>query len=108
MKKSKPSKLKEIRFTPYIVDHDFDTRIERIEELLNDKHKIKITVVFTGLQMQNKPVGYEVIKRVIQRFEGRVALDAEPKFMGRHLFTIISPVNKPAVKKEENNAKNED
>ena len=101
-KKSKPSDLKEIRFSPFIGEHDFENRIKRIEEFLEDKHKIRIVVVFLGRQMGSKSFGYELIKRILNRLEGRVIMDAEPKFIGRHLFTTISPVNKTAsVKKEE-------
>lgn len=99
-KSSKPIELKEIRFSPFIADNDFNTRIERITKFLNDKHKVRIVVVFMGRQMGSKPVGYELLKRILGLFRDRVVIDMEPKFIGRHLAMVISPVNKVSVKSE--------
>ena len=61
---------------------------------MNDKHKVRIVVVFMGRQMGSKPVGYELLKRILGLFRDRVVIDMEPKFIGRHLAMVISPVNK--------------
>lgn len=100
-KSSKPSELKEIRFSPFIADNDFNTRIERVKEFLDDKHKVRIVIVFMGRQMGSKPVGYQLLKKIIGIFEERIAVDMEPKFIGRHLAMVISPLNKPKVKEQE-------
>lgn len=94
-KNSKQSELKEIRFSPFIAENDFNTRIERIKEFLDDKHKVRIVVVFLGRQMGSKPVGYELLKKITGVFGDKIAIDMEPKFIGRHLAMVISPVNKP-------------
>jgi translation initiation factor IF-3 len=91
-KSSKSGELKEIRFSPFIGDHDFDTRIERIKEFLDDSFKVRIVVVFKGRQMGSKQFGYEIIGKVLQALEGKVQQDGEPKFLGKHLMTVISPV----------------
>jgi translation initiation factor IF-3 len=100
-KSSKPSELKEIRFSPFIAENDFNTRIERVKEFLEDKHKVRIVVVFMGRQMGSKPVGYELLKRINKLFDGRIAIDMEPKFIGRHLAMVISPLNKVRNKETE-------
>ena len=93
-KSSKPLELKEIRFSPFIAENDFNTRIERVKEFLEAKHKVRIVVVFMGRQMGSKPVGYALLKRINQIFQDRTVVDMEPKFIGRHLAMVISPVNK--------------
>lgn len=100
--KTKGSELKEIRFSPFIAESDYNTRLKRVKEFLSDKNKVKVTVVFKGQQMGSKQFGYDLLKKVYQSLGNTIAIDMEPKFLGRHLVTIISPVNKPAVKKEEN------
>lgn len=100
-KNAKSSELKEVRFSPFIADHDFNNRIGRIEEFLKEKNKVRIVVVFMGRHMGSKQFGYQLIKRIADKFEGRITLDAEPKFIGRHLFTIISPLNKVKVERQE-------
>lgn len=91
-KNAKAGELKEVRFSPFIGDHDFDTRLERIKEFLEESSKVRIVVVFKGRQLGSKQFGYEIIGRVLKELEGKVQQDAEPKFLGKHLMTVISPV----------------
>lgn len=100
--KTKGSELKEVRFSPFIAENDYNTRLEKIKEFLGKKNKVKVTVVFKGKQMQSKQFGYGLIKKIYDHLEGEIAIDMEPKFLGRHLVTIISPLNKPIEKKEKN------
>lgn len=102
-KSAKAGELKEIRFSPFIGDHDFDTRLERIKEFLEESNKVRIVVVFKGRQLGSKQFGYEVIGRILKELEGKVQQDAEPKFLGKHLMTVISPVKgKKANESSEN------
>lgn len=98
----KGGEVKEIRFSPFIGENDFQTRIKRIKEFFADKNKVRIVVVFKGPQMRVKHTGYEVINKVKAVFGDTVMTDMEPKFLGKHLVTVISQTNKrPTVKKEE-------
>ena len=100
-KNSKASELKEIRLSPFIADHDFANRTERIAEFLAEKNKVRVVVVFAGRQMNSKEFGYEVLKRVVKKFEGKIAVDMEPKFFGRYLGMVISPVNSVKGERQE-------
>ena len=91
---SKVLEVKEIRFSPFIGKADYDIRIERIKEFLADKDKVKVVVKFMGRQMGSKQFGYDLLKKVLSEFEDEIALDMEPKFMGRHLMMVISPLTK--------------
>ena len=44
--------------------------------------------------MGSKKFGYELLKKVLSEYEERIAVDMEPKFIGRFLSMIISPVKK--------------
>jgi translation initiation factor IF-3 len=93
-KKSKAAEVKEVRLSPFIGDHDFKTRLEKIQEFFDGGNKIKIVVKFKGRQMGSKEFGYKIIKRVLNEIKGNISIDMEPKFIGRHLSMIISPTNK--------------
>lgn len=86
--------LKEVRFSPFIAEHDYNVRLAKIKEFLDDNNKVKVAVVFAGKQMQSKQFGYNLLKRVINELEGKISIDMQPKFIGRHLVMIISPVKK--------------
>ncbi|MFB5615322.1 MAG: translation initiation factor IF-3 [Candidatus Nitrosomaritimum yanchengensis] len=91
-KKAKASELKEVRFSPFIADGDYETRMRRVNKFLKDNNKVRAVVVFKGRHMQSKKFGYELLKKVIDDLETDIVIDMEPKFLGRHLAMIVSPV----------------
>ncbi len=92
--------VKEIRFSPFIAENDFKTRIARIKEFFDDKNKVRVVVVFKGPQMRVKHTGYEVINKIKAEFGENVATDMEPKFLGKHLVTVLSYSNAKSKNKE--------
>jgi translation initiation factor IF-3 len=99
-KKTKSSELKEIRFSPFIGEADYNTRLIRIKEFLEEKNKVKVVVKFKGRQMGSKQFGYKLLERLLEDLKGRVGIDMNPKFLGRHLIMIISPIAGGRKKKE--------
>ncbi len=97
-KKSKGGEVKELHFSPFIGQGDFDTRTRRIDEFLNDSNKIRLVVVFNNKQMGAKEHGYTVLNRVKAQFADRIIVDMEPKFFGKHLSMVISPYKKKTKK----------
>lgn len=95
-KKSGKVELKEIRFTPFIAQGDFDSRIGKIREILTDGDRVKIVVKFVGRQITHVEFGHKVVKRVIAELEGAAQPDGEPKLQGKQLFLILNPSKKTA------------
>lgn len=89
-KKVKGGEVKEIRFSPFIAENDFNTRLGRIREFFEEKNKVRVVVVFRGPQMRVKNTGYDVINRILAEFGDSVITDMPPKFLGKHLVTVIS------------------
>lgn len=101
-KKSKPSDLKEIRFSPFIGEGDYQTRLKRIDEFLKDKDKVKLVVYFKVKQLGSKPFGYGIFDRILKSLGDGINIDMQPKFLGRNLVMIISPTNTYGKNKTEN------
>ena len=97
-KKVKGGEVKEIRFSPFIGDNDFAVRIKRIKEFFADKNKVRVVIVFTGPQMRVKQRGYDVINKIKAEFGDTIVIDMAPKFLGKHLMTVISPISKKSAK----------
>lgn len=108
-KGSKAGELKEVRFSPFIGEADYNTRIARIREFLGEKQKVRVVVKFKGRQMGSKQFGYDLLKKILGEFGDEVKIDMEPKFLGRHLIMTMSPTGKAMAKKnldkENKNAK---
>lgn len=93
-KKSKALELKEVRFSPFIAEGDYNTRIRKIDDYLEHKHKVRVVVVFKGRHMDSRGRGYELLREVTNSLEHNVNIDMEPKFLGRHLAMVVSPLKK--------------
>lgn len=102
-KAAKAAELKEIRFSPFIAEGDYQTRFRRMSGFLNDGHKIRVVVVFKGRQMGSKKFGYGLMERVLNDLGDRVVVDMKPKFLGRHLAMVVSPLkkSKKAIEQEQ-------
>ncbi len=92
-KKAKPSDLKELRYSPFMGEGDYQTRHKRIDEFLKEKHKIKLVVYFKVKQLGSKQFGYDIFNRILRDLGEGINVDMKPKFLGRNLIMIISPTN---------------
>ena len=91
-KKIKKVGLKEIRLAPFIAENDFNFRIERAEKFLKTGDKVKVVVRFHGRQMTKKEFGYELLKKAVERLSPFSKVEMEPKFVGRRLEMVFSPI----------------
>lgn len=105
-KKTKGGELKEIRFSPFIAENDYNIRLGRVKEFLSEKNKVRLVVVFKGKQMGSKQFGFNLLKKLVNELGETISIDMDPKFLGKHLIMIVSPTTKKIVKEE--NAKTED
>ncbi|MDO8452844.1 MAG: translation initiation factor IF-3 [bacterium] len=96
LKERRGSELKEIWFTPFMADNDYQVRLERVKEFLGGGHKVRIAVRFKGRQMGSKQFGYQIADRVVKDTKGSAVVDQEPKFIGRQLLMGLSPFKKAA------------
>ena len=109
-KKDKTQDQKEIRFTPFIAQGDFKTRIDRSKEFLTDGHKVKMTVKFTGRQITRKEFGFELLKKAVKQLAEFGTQQSEPKLQGKLLWITIAPLKQlkqtpPSKKGEGKNEK---
>jgi len=94
----KGGEVKEIRFSPFIGEADFAVRIKRIKEFFAEKNKVRVVVVFKGPQMRVKNTGYQILAKIKAYFGDSISIDMEPKFLGKHLVTVISQNSKKSAK----------
>ena len=91
-KKTKNVGVKEIRLSPFIGSHDFQTRLTRAQEFLKQGNQLKISVPFRGREITKKEFGMETIKRAISQLSLIGKLIKEPYFEGRVLSAILVPL----------------
>ena len=88
-KKQRVIQVKEIKLRPKIGEHDFEVKLKRIREFLEDGNRVKVTVMFRGREITHPELGEALIKRVIDSTEDIGVVDKPPKFEGRNLVVVL-------------------
>ncbi len=95
MKKTqKVVELKEIRLSPTIDKHDFDTKLRNAKKFLEKGNKVKLSIRFRGRMITHRDVGLEVVNKFIDALGEEITVEAKPKMEGRSLIAVVAPDEK--------------
>lgn len=92
-KKQKIIKIKEFKLKPNIDPHDYDIKLKNILKHLEEGHKIKITMKFSGREMRLQlPIqkGKEILSKLVKDTEDIAKLELPPKMEGSQLLMILT------------------
>ncbi|MFD1039593.1 translation initiation factor IF-3 [Virgibacillus byunsanensis] len=92
-KKQKIINVKEVRFTPGIGDHDFNTKLKNARKFLEKGDKVKASVRFRGRAITHKELGREVLDRLAEEVKDISTIESKAKMEGRNMFMMLAPVN---------------
>ena len=92
--KTKRTTLKEIKFRPNTDVGDFNIKLKKIKNFINDGNKTKISVRFRGREILNSNQGLELLERLQKEVQDIAQVDLEPSLEGRQLLMVLSPVKK--------------
>ena len=100
-KHTRETELKEVRFSPFIGEHDLQTALVRVKRFLSVGDLVKISIVFTGRQMAHTEFGPKLLERILKELSNIAETEREAKFEGRRFVTIIRPTKKAQNIKQE-------
>ena len=86
--------VKEIRLSPFMQDHDFNTRIKQAEAFLKQGNQLKISLPFKGRAIVHKEFGMKMIEKAIKHLEDRSKVIRAPYFEGRVLVAMLMATKK--------------
>lgn len=92
-KKQKVINVKEVRFTPGIGDHDFNTKLKNARKFLEKGDKVKASVRFRGRAITHKELGQEVLNRLAEEVKDISTVESKAKMEGRNMFIMLAPTN---------------
>ncbi|WP_347439492.1 translation initiation factor IF-3 [Fodinisporobacter ferrooxydans] len=90
-KNQKVISIKEIRMTPNIEEHDFETKLRNVMKFLEAGDKVKIAVRFRGREITHTAIGQSVLERMAKAVEEISMVERSPKLEGRQMIMILSP-----------------
>lgn len=94
-RKSRAVDFKEIRLKPKIGQGDFDTKVRRAVEFLEDGDRIKVTVQFRGRELTHPHLGRELLTRFADLVKDHGALERAPLLEGKSMHVTIVSTHKP-------------
>ena len=99
-KKQKNMQLKEVRLRTRIAENDFNVKLKKIRDFLEDGDKVQITVMFSGREMQHKDLGLAVLEKVQAAVEDIAVVEGKLSSMGTRSFATLTPKKKDTKNKK--------
>ncbi|TDQ39160.1 translation initiation factor 3 (bIF-3) [Aureibacillus halotolerans] len=85
--------VKEVRLSPGIEDHDFNTKLRNARKFLGNGDKVKASIRFRGRAITHKELGQKVLDRLAEECKDLGTMEVRPKMEGRSMFILMAPVN---------------
>ena len=86
--------LKEVRLSPNIEQHDFNTKLKNAQKFLTKGDKVKVSVRFKGREIAHTEFGRNVLTRFAEGCAEIADLESNPKLDGRSMFLVLAPKKK--------------
>jgi len=93
-KKSTNVVVKEMKYRPKIGQADFETKTRRIERFLGEGHKVKVTIMFRGREMQHPELGKKILDEVAEQVAHVGRVEIYPRLDGRNMTMVLAPDRK--------------
>jgi len=90
-KKQKQIQVKEIKFRPRTEEGDYQTKVRKLREFLDNGDKAKVTLRYRGREFAHQELGLELLKRVAADLEELSTVEQMPKMEGRQMVMMLSP-----------------
>jgi translation initiation factor IF-3 len=90
-KNQKIINLKEIRLSPTIEEHDFNTKLRNARKFLEKGDKVKASIRFRGRAITHSQIGRTVLERLAKDCEDLASIESHPKMEGRSMFLVMAP-----------------
>lgn len=90
-KNQKIINIKEVRLSPTIEEHDFNTKLRNAIKFLENGDKVKASIRFKGRAITHKEIGQRVLDRFSEACKEVSTIESHPKMDGRSMFLVLAP-----------------
>jgi translation initiation factor IF-3 len=106
-KKTIQVSIKEVKFRPKIGKGDFDTKVRRAIEFLEDGDRVKVTVQFRGREVSHAYLGRELLIRFAEQVGEHGAVERQPLLEGKQMSLVMTSTHKPKIQKRDDEEQTE-
>jgi translation initiation factor IF-3 len=90
--------IKEIKLRPKIGVHDYETKKGHVVRFLNQRAKVKVTIMFRGREQQHPERGRDLLMRLAEDVKEIGQIESPPLQDGRNMVMVLGPTKNAGVK----------
>jgi translation initiation factor IF-3 len=90
--------IKEIKLRPKIGQHDYETKKGHVVRFLNQRAKVKVTIMFRGREQQHPERGRDLLLRLAEDVKEIGLIESPPLQDGRNMVMLLGPTKNAGVK----------
>ncbi len=93
-KNQKQTQVREIKLRPGTEEADYQVKLRKIVEFIEDKDKVKVSIRFRGREMAHQEIGKAQLERIIADTAEIASVEQAPKVEGRQMGMLLGPAKK--------------
>jgi translation initiation factor IF-3 len=93
--------VKEIKLRPKIGVHDYNTKKGHVVRFLNQRAKVKVTIMFRGRETSHPERGRDLLMRLAEDVKEIGQIESQPLLDGRNMVMVLAPTKNAGVKRED-------
>ena len=90
--------VKEIKLRPKIGKHDYETKKGHVVRFLNQRAKVKVTIMFRGRENLHPERGRALLMRLYEDVKEIGQIESNPELDGRNMIMVLGPTKNAGVK----------
>jgi len=95
--------VKEIKLRPKIQIHDYNTKKGHVERFLNQRAKVKVTIMFRGRETSHPERGRDLLMRLAEDVKEIGVVEQPPLLDGRNMVMVLGPTKSAGQKPGDTN-----
>jgi translation initiation factor IF-3 len=92
--------VKEIKLRPKIGIHDYETKKGHVVRFLNQRAKVKVTIMFRGRETTHPERGRDLLMRLAEDVQEIGQVESPPLLDGRNMVMLLGPTKNAGVTKD--------
>ena len=93
--------VKEIKLRPKIGIHDYETKKGHVERFLNQRAKVKVTIMFRGREQSHPERGRDLLMRLAEDVKEIGQIEQQPLLDGRNMTMLLGPTKNAGVTRDD-------
>jgi len=96
-RKQRSVTFKEVRLKPKIGVGDFDTKVRRAIQFLEEGDRIKVAVQFRGRELTHPEIGRALLEKFTDRIKDHGVVERAPLLEGKSMHITVASLHKPKI-----------